>query len=220
MNTKTLQNLEKDLLFRLANATGALIEDQELLDVLNNIKTKSKEVTEILAESSEKKIEINEKREQFRPVASRGSVLYFCVVEMNMVNWMYNTSLQQYLGLFDYGIDNSEKATLPKDRVANIIKTMTYKVYRYISRGLFEKDKNTFKLMMCMKILIKDGKLTGLDTALFLKCGELVEDRTKPPLAWLDDKQWTNLRALSKHKFANEHTFFFKELPDRLTRND
>jgi len=30
---------------------------------LNNIKTKSKEVTEILAESSEKKIEINEKRE-------------------------------------------------------------------------------------------------------------------------------------------------------------
>ena len=80
---------------------------------------------------------------------------------MNMVNWMYNTSLQQYLGLFDYGIDFSEKAQLPKDRVANIIKTLTYKVYRYISRGLFERDKNTFKLMVCMKILIKEGKLTS-----------------------------------------------------------
>jgi hypothetical protein len=25
---------------------------------------------------------------------------------------------------------------------------------------------------------------------------------------------------LSKHKFANEHTFFFKELPDRIARNE
>jgi dynein heavy chain len=28
------------------------------------------------------------------------------------------------------------------------------------------------------------------------------------------------LKALSKHKFANEHTFFFKELPDRIARNE
>ena len=53
-----------------------------------------------------------------------------------------------------------------------------------------------------------------------MKCGELVEERNKPPFNWLDEKQWNNLKALSKHKFANEHTFFFKELPDRLTRND
>jgi dynein heavy chain len=29
-----------------------------------------------------------------------------------------------------------------------------------------------------------------------------------------------NLKALSKHKFANDHTCFFKELPDRIQRND
>jgi len=28
------------------------------------------------------------------------------------------------------------------------------------------------------------------------------------------------LKALSKHKFANEHTFFFKELPDKIGRNE
>lgn len=54
---------------------------------------KSKEVNEKLLESSEKKIEISEKREIFRPVAARGAVLYFCIVEMTLVNWMYNTSL-------------------------------------------------------------------------------------------------------------------------------
>jgi len=92
-NTKTLQNYETMLLQHLANASGSLLEDVGLIELLANIKTKSKDVNERLVEAREKKIEINEKRELFRPVAARGSVLYFCVVEMTMVNWMYNTSL-------------------------------------------------------------------------------------------------------------------------------
>ena len=107
---------------------------------------KSKEVTEKLKEAKEKTTEIGEKREQYRPVAARGAVLYFCIVEMSLVNWMYNSSLQQFLDLFDFGIDKSPKAQLVKDRVANIIQWMTRRVYRYINRGLFEKDKITFKL--------------------------------------------------------------------------
>lgn len=72
---------------------GSLLDDVEIIDVLSTIKLKSKEVNEKIKEGKEKKIEINEKRELFRPVAARGSVLYFCIVEMTLVNWMYNTSL-------------------------------------------------------------------------------------------------------------------------------
>jgi len=96
-------------------------------------------------------------------VAARGAVLYFCIVEMINVNWMYNTSLQQFLQLFEWSIDHADKAPILKDRVNNIIDTLTYKVYRYISRGLFERDKVTFKLMISMKILIKDGILETKD---------------------------------------------------------
>jgi dynein heavy chain len=63
MNTKTLQSYEKQLLERLASSEGSLLDDTELIDVLNTIKTKSKEVSEKLLESKEKRIEINEKRE-------------------------------------------------------------------------------------------------------------------------------------------------------------
>ena len=94
LNTKTLQEYEKQLLERLASVEGSLLDDTELIDVLATIKTKSKEVNEKLIEAKEKRVEINEKREQFRMVASRGAVLYFCIVEMTLVNWMYNTSLQ------------------------------------------------------------------------------------------------------------------------------
>jgi len=218
-NTKILQSYEAQLLERLANAQGSLLDDTELIDVLATIKTKSKEVNEKLVEAKEKRVEINEKRELFRPVAARGSVLYFCIVEMTLVNWMYNTSLQQFLGLFDYAIDCSPKAQLVKDRVCNITSWLTRRVYRYINRGLFERDKVTFKLMMATKILIKEGKLTPADVSLLLKAGAGIDDRSKP-FSWMEQKTWLNLKALSKHKFANEHTFFFKELPDKINRSE
>jgi dynein heavy chain len=113
-NTKILQSYEQQLLDRLANSQGSLLDDIELIEVLATIKTKSKEVNEKLVEAQEKKIEINEKRELFRPAAARGAVLYFCIVEMTLVNWMYNTSLAQFLGLFDTSIEFAPKAHLSR----------------------------------------------------------------------------------------------------------
>mmetsp|Transcript_8591 Transcript_8591/g.9745 ORF Transcript_8591/g.9745 Transcript_8591/m.9745 type:complete len:2884 (-) Transcript_8591:1352-10003(-) len=219
-NTKTLQRFDKQLLERLANSQGSLLDDTELMDVLNTIKAKSKEVNQKLSDAKEKRIEINEKREQFRPVAARGAVLYFCIVEMSLVSWMYNTSLYQFLGLFDMSIDTAPKAQLLKDRVHNIISTLTYKVYRYINRGLFESDKTTFKLMVSLKILIEEGKLQPHDVQFFLKAGAGASDERAKQFSWMDTKTWSNLKALSSHRFAKNNNIPFKDLPDRINRNE
>lgn len=214
-----MANYEASLLSRLANSETDLLEDVELIDVLNEIKTKSKEVQEKLAEAKEKSIEIAEKREQFRPVASRGAVLYFCIVDLATINWMYSSSLQQFLDLFDYGIYNSQKSPQVKDRVKFIIDCMTYKTYRYINRGLMENDRVTFKLMVCLKILVKEDRLNAGDINLMLKAGSAIDDRNKK-FAWLDQKAWLNLLALSRHKFNNDHQPFFKDIIDKMSRND
>jgi dynein heavy chain len=76
------------------SSQGNLLDDHELMEVLNSTKTQSKEVAVKLIDAEQKTKQINENREQYRPVAIRGSALYFCIIELQFVNWMYNSSLE------------------------------------------------------------------------------------------------------------------------------
>merc|ERR1719352_788876 len=202
-NTKSLQLLDKQLLDRLSNSSGNLLDDTELIEVLANTKAKAKEVEGKLKEADERKIEINEKREQFRPVATRGSIMYFNMVDMTAVSnpvtsqpsgWMYNCSLVQFLEQFDHSIRNSEKSQPTAKRVDKIIQYLTYQVYRYMNRGLFERDKMMFKLMITLRILVVAGCMTGNDVSVFLKAGSSLDVKSERPnpFKWLSDKIWLN----------------------------
>ncbi|KAL4479549.1 hypothetical protein ABPG72_018535, partial [Tetrahymena utriculariae] len=221
-NQKDLQRLDQNLLERLINSQGNLLDDMELMDVLKNTKTQAKDVAAKLIDAETKTKEINEKREQYRPVAIRGSIIFFTIIEISLVNWMYNSSLQQFLKLFIQSIDLSEKAYLPPARVKNINSFLTFHVYKYINRGLFEKDKITFILMMAFKILITAGKISNSDVSLFLKSGDAldIKQERQKSISYLEDNQWLNILALSKHTFSHQTFPFFKELPDLISRSE
>ena len=92
-NKKVLKKLDESLLYKLTTSKTNLLEDVELIEILNSTKTQAKEMQVKLADAEIKTNEINEKRLTFKPVAVRGSVLYFCMIEIAQVNWMYNSSL-------------------------------------------------------------------------------------------------------------------------------
>ena len=96
-------------------------------------------------------------------------------------------------------MDKAERASLASKRVENIIDTMTYITYRYINRGLYEKDKLTFILICTLKILVTAGLLKGGDVTLFLRGGAALDINTakRKPFGWMTNDSWLNILALA-----------------------
>jgi dynein heavy chain len=215
-NRKTLKQLEDDLLYRLANSTGNLLDDASLIEVLQSTKTTSADVKEKLANAAEAETRIALAREEYRPVATRGALLYFLITDMAAINPMYQVSLQQFLVLFDYSIASSDRAPVAKQRISNIIDYLSFHTTCYIQRGLFERHKTIWTLMFAMKVQQVAGHLQDTAVQLLLKGGaalDLAAEKPKP-FAWLPDKVWLNVLALSRGHRQ------FSDLPDSLNRND
>lgn len=92
----------------------------------------------------------------------RTLTIYYCRVALSGTD-AHLFLHQAFSVVFDKAIDRSEPAEEVKGRVINLIDCITYSVYGYTSRGLFEKDKLTFLTLMttqvrcCSSCRIKNG---------------------------------------------------------------
>ena len=213
-NNKALLQLNDQLLARLSANEGNLLDDEKLIGVLAETKAKAADVKEKLAKATETKVQISEKREQYRPVACRGAVLYFSIVDVINISRMYQTSLVQFLQLFSRAMSEADRAQLASKRVRNIIEKLTYITYRYINRGLFSMHKLPFVLIVALKILQAASIIDIPMISSLLKGGADVDASTIPtkPCSWLSMESWLNVIALSK-AFS-----IFKALPENILR--
>ncbi len=63
-----------------------------------------------MVEAEQTAILINENREKYRMVARRGSVLYFVIADLALIDPMYQYSLEFFSRLFNRRLDKSEKS--------------------------------------------------------------------------------------------------------------
>lgn len=205
-NLKKMKELEANLLHKLSTTQGSLLDDVTVIEVLNSSKNTAIEVKEKLEVAKLTEAKINIAREEYRPVATRGSVLYFLVCTMAMVNVMYQTSLLQFLEHFDLSMFNSKKTPNTQVRIKNIIKYLTFEMYAYKSRGLYENHKTMYVLMMALNVDQQLGNVTYDEFQNFIKGGAALNMNDCPakPHKWITDEAWLNLVQLSKMRlFSN-----------------
>ncbi|OXA50744.1 Dynein heavy chain 6, axonemal [Folsomia candida] len=191
-----LVSLETKILKLLFAAEGNILDDEELIETLNNSKKTSTEIVKRVAQAEVTEKSISVARERYRPVASRGSVLYFVVAQLAELDPMYQYSLKYFSQVFNQCISLTEKTGELEERLKILRRETTLATYTNISRGLFEKDKLIFSFMLCCDVLKSKDVIAEAEWGFFLRGAAGVESgRTRKPGAayWLTAQQWENL---------------------------
>ena len=193
-NKQKLKDLEDTLLRELANSSGNMLDNTELISTLEDTKTKAAEVTEKLKLSVKTGSDIERTRDGYRKAANRGAVLFFVLSDMSVINPMYQYSLMAFLEVFNISLKRSLPDSLLNKRLRNIIDTLTQNIYAYACTGLFEIHKLLFSFQMTIKILQAKNEMRLDDLDFFVKGNiSLEKSPRKKPHAWIPDQGWEDL---------------------------
>ncbi|XP_019625905.1 PREDICTED: LOW QUALITY PROTEIN: dynein heavy chain 6, axonemal-like [Branchiostoma belcheri] len=100
-----LRDLEDKSLSLLQKSEGHILDDQDLIETLQRSKKMSAEITQRVGQSEETEKNINQARQKYLPVATRGAVLYFVLADLAMVDVMYQFSLPWFQRMFRQCVD-------------------------------------------------------------------------------------------------------------------
>jgi dynein heavy chain len=165
---RQLLEIEEQILSMLANASGNILDDEELINALARSKKTSTAINGRLAEAEVTTKEINTIREGYRVVATRGSVIYFVVANLALVDPMYQYSLQYYKDLFTLRLQKTEKKEVLQERLDLLVDDITTSIYTNVCRGLFEKDKLLYSFLIAVNIALAAGTISDKEWSMFM----------------------------------------------------
>lgn len=213
-----LSSLEEKLLECLASADPETILDNT--DLIENLDSMKKMATSIELQKEEAKVtekKINLEREKYRVVASEGSMLYFLIISLVVVDHMYQYSLESFIQFFMKSIEKT--TTMDDGRVEDLVLNIRYVIYQWISRGLFERHKIIFLTMMTFRLMQKKVIKTDWSEPLmnFLINAVPKVDGPNNLAEWLPSSAWYSVVALGEfEEFRKLPESIEKELPARF----
>jgi dynein heavy chain len=223
---KQLKDIEDKILKLLFNSQGNILDDEELINTLNQSKITSATINNRIIEAQETEININNAREKYRPVAIRGSVLYFVIADLAEIDPMYHFSLKYFKNLFVKTINDSEKSENLGLRIRTLCKDITYDTFSNVSRGLFENHKLLFAFLICVEIMRADSQINLKDWNFLFRGSGIMRTNLppKPNIRWISEYMWKNLCDLSytipQFEYTLEHILLYPADWETLVESD
>ncbi|NXU59271.1 DYH17 protein, partial [Turnix velox] len=190
-----LKELEDSLLARLSAAAGDFLGDTALVENLETTKRTAIEIEQKVKEAKITEVEINVARENYRPAAERASLLYFILSDLNKINPIYQFSLKAFNGVFEKAIQRTTPDDDTKQRVINLTDEITYSVYMYTARGLFERDKLIFLAQVAFQVLTLKKEVNPAELDFLLRFPSKPD--VTSPVDFLQSQGWGGIKVLS-----------------------
>lgn len=175
-----IKELEIEILNRLyMSDEKKILDDDDFIKILKESKVKSNKVSESVEASKKEEKRINLIRDNYKPIARRGSLLYFVIVDLGKIDPMYQYSLQYFKKIFlksiklsmsDFSNTNkNETNEYINKRVSFLLELVTKIVYNNIKRATFEKHKTLFSLLILYYIKKDNNSLSNEEWTYFLR---------------------------------------------------
>ncbi|CAG9317056.1 unnamed protein product [Blepharisma stoltei] len=171
---KKLKQLEDSILNTLSETKGNILDDAKLINTLKSSKQLAQEINDRVKQSEVTKKLIEDARVKYKPVAIRGSVLYFVIADLAIIDPMYQYSLRYFSKLFNDIIEKSEKTEILEERLRIIIKNTTFIIYQSICKGLFNRHKLIFSFLIASKIARLSKNIEDAEWSLFLRGASII----------------------------------------------
>lgn len=176
-----LRELEESLLVAL-NSEGNLLENDKVMSQLENIKLKSTEITEKVSKTEEVMQTLEATANEYLPIASMSSKIYFSMESMENILYLYKYSLSFFMDIL-INVINSERLkeiskTAYTQRQEYIIKTLFKDVFHKVGVSLLNKDQYTFAMKLS-QIRLGDKFKEEIEILLQSQQGGLSIDQSK-----------------------------------------
>ncbi|XP_053397319.1 dynein axonemal heavy chain 5-like isoform X6 [Mercenaria mercenaria] len=222
-NMEFLDKLEKQMRTNLSSDVR-LMNDLQATKKLAELKKQYDETVETQTRVEMSEGSILKARDGFRSIAQRAAVCFDVTQYMREVNPLYQISYNRYLDIYDAAISHSERSAIKA-----VLEKVTSSAYYYTARGLFERDRFIFALLLAIEVEDSLDRLgpgereflisPDYSSVVMLSLGHIQQSQenkiaqTKKPFDWMTDDQFHNLQVLATH-FE-----WFQEMFDRMPKD-
>merc|ERR1719394_1933518 len=212
-----LRHLEKNLLSCLNEAKGRILDDDNVINNLEVLKTEAAEVGRKVDETDQVMADIENTSKQYLPLSSACSHIYFTIEGLHQLHFLYQFSLKFFLDIYQKVLTKDKRLEETKDsaeRLSIITNDLYSTCYERVARGMLHEDRLVFALLLA-KIHLKASGEQALDNEfkILLRGGEKNAGEQVSIIQGLTEEQTVKATRLASCLPV------FKELPGKCSNS-